>query len=123
LGEEIEGESLMDRKKELKQQFLEVEIQAGVYQIKNMENGKVLIESTRNLKTINGVKFTLNNNTHFNKKLQEDWNIFGKDAFVIEVLETLEKEDSPYFNEKEALKKLEEKWLAKCQPFGDAGYN
>ncbi|MCP1143363.1 GIY-YIG nuclease family protein [Lysinibacillus endophyticus] len=113
----------MDRKKELKQQFLEVEIQAGVYQIKNMENGKVLIESTRNLKTINGVKFTLNNNTHFNKKLQEDWNIFGKDAFVIEVLETLEKEDSPYFNEKEALKKLEEKWLAKCQPFGDAGYN
>ncbi|SOC23538.1 hypothetical protein SAMN05880501_115102 [Ureibacillus xyleni] len=113
----------MDRKKELKHQYQEIEIIAGVYQIKNTENGKILIESTRNLKTINGVKFTLNNNTHFNKKLQKDWNKFGKDAFLIEVLETLKKEDSPYFNEKEALKELEEKWLSKCQPFDDAGYN
>ena len=114
---------MMDRKKQLKRQYQEIEVTAGVYQIKNSKNGKVYIDSTRNLKTINGVKFTLNNNTYFNKKLQEDWNKYGENSFLIEVLETLEKEDSPYFNEKEALKKLEEKWLAKCQPFGDGGYN
>ncbi|RUL49607.1 MULTISPECIES: GIY-YIG nuclease family protein [Lysinibacillus] len=114
----------MDRKKELKQQYQEIEVIAGIYQIKNNTNGKVLVESTRNLKTINGVKFTLNNNTHFNKQLQAEWNEFGKDAFTIEVLEALKKDESdPYFNEKESLKNLEQKWLDQLQPFGERGYN
>lgn len=32
-------------------------------------------------------------------------------------------EDSPYFNAKEALAKLEEKWIHELQPFGDRGYH
>lgn len=114
----------MDRKKELKQQYQEIEIVAGVYQIKNNANGKLFVESTRNLKTINGVKFTLNNNTHINKALQTDWNTFGKEAFSIDILEKLKRnENDPYFNEKEALKELETKWLDQLQPFGERGYN
>ncbi|MFC7687938.1 GIY-YIG nuclease family protein [Ureibacillus sp. GCM10028918] len=114
----------MDRKKQLKQQFQEIETVAGVYQIKNKVNGKLFVESTRNLKTINGVKFTLNNNTHMNKKLQSDWNEVGKEAFTIEILDTLKNdEDNPYYNEKEALKELEQKWLDQLKPFGENGYN
>lgn len=114
----------VERKKELKQMYQEIAIVAGIYQIKNNVNGKVFVESTRNLKTINGVKFTLNNNTHIHKELQADWNTFGKDAFTIEILETLKKDDTdPYFNEKEALTKLEEKWFEKLQPYGDRGYH
>ena len=114
----------MDRKKELKQQYQEIEVVAGVYQIKNNLNGKRFVESTRNLKTINGVRFTLNNNTHMNKLLQSDWNEFGKDAFSIEILEKLKKDaKDPYFNEKEALKKLEEKWFDQLQPYGENGYH
>ena len=113
----------MDRKKELKQHYKEIEIQAGVYQIKNNKNEKIFIGSTRNLKTLNGVKFTLDNGTSYNKILQEEWNQFGKDAFVFEVLEILEKKADVYFNEKEELEKLEEKWLNKLQPFGNHGYN
>lgn len=114
----------MDRKRELKLQYQEIEIIAGVYQIKNNMNGKLFVESTRNLKTINGVKFTLNNNTHMNKDLQLEWNEFGKDAFSIEILEALKKDESdPYFNEKEALKEMEQKWLDQLKPYGENGYN
>lgn len=114
----------MDRKKELKHQYQEIEIVAGVYQIKNSLNGKLFVESTRNLKTINGVKFMLNNNTHINKELQSDWNEVGKEAFSFEILETLKKDESdPYFNAKEALKAMEQKWLEELKPYGENGYN
>jgi len=43
---------MMDRKKELKRLYKEIEIEAGIYQIRNTKNGKILIESTPNLKTI-----------------------------------------------------------------------
>jgi len=114
----------VDRKKELKHQYQEIEIVAGVYQIKNNVNGKLFVESTRNLKTINGVKFMLDNNTHKNNELQYDWNEHGKDAFSIDILEKLKKDESdPYFNEKEALKAMEQKWVDHLNPFGENGYN
>ncbi|MEK3854001.1 GIY-YIG nuclease family protein [Cytobacillus sp. FSL H8-0458] len=114
----------MERKRELKQQFKETTIEAGVYQIKNTVNNKIFIKSTNNLKSLNGVRFSLETNGYMpNRELQEEWNQFGKEAFEISVLEKLKKKDVPYFNEKEALEKLEEKWLEELQPFGDKGYN
>ncbi|MCM3216498.1 GIY-YIG nuclease family protein [Niallia taxi] len=113
----------MDRKKELKQLYKETPIEAGIYLIKNTENGKLFVGSTRNLKTLNGVKFSLENGGHMNKQLVAEWKQFGKDTFTFEVLEVLKKKDDPYFNEKEELGKLEEKWLEELQPFGGRGYN
>lgn len=115
----------MDRKKALKQQFKETKVEAGIYQIKNTINNKKLIGSTKNIKTLNGIKFMLEMNTYTtNKELQKDWNQYGKDAFTFEILEILKKkDDDPYYNEKEALLKLEEKWLEKLQPYGERGYN
>jgi GIY-YIG catalytic domain len=114
----------MDRKKELKRQYKETEVKAGVYQIKNTINQKILVGSTKNLKTLNGVKFMLETNGYTtNKDLQKEWNQYGKDAFIIDILEVLKKSDEPYFNEKEALLALEEKWLEKLQPYGERGYN
>lgn len=114
----------MDRKKELKRQFKEMEIEAGVYQIKNIRNKKILVGITRNLKTLNGIKFMLETNTYTtNQELQKEWNQYGKDAFEFTILEKLKKKDEPYFNEKEALRDLEDKWLEKLQPYGERGYN
>lgn len=114
----------MDRKKELKQRFKDTDVEAGVYQIKNRMNHKILIGSTRNLKTLNGIRFMLETNGYTtNKELQEEWNQFGKDAFTFSILEKLKKKDEPYFNEKEALAELEEKWLEELQPYGEQGYN
>lgn len=114
----------MDRKKELKQQYKETSVEAGVYQIKNTINNKILVGSTKNFKTLNGIKFMLETNGYTtNKELQKEWNQYGKVAFRIDILEKMEKKDDPYFNEKEALLTLEEKWLEKLQPFGERGYN
>jgi hypothetical protein len=116
-------EKNMDRKKELKQQYKEVKTQAGIYQIKNTKNQKILIASTMNLKTMNGKRFELTMGSHRNKSLQSDWNEFGENAFAFEVLEVLEIKEDEYFDAKDALEKLEEKWLNTLQPFGERGYN
>jgi len=116
-------EPSMDRKEELKRQYKETKIEAGVYQIKNTKNQKIFIESTPNLKTINGKRFTLEMGTFQNKQLQIEWKEFGDQAFVFEVLEILEKPEEGYFDAKDALKKLKEKWLNKLQPYEERGYH
>jgi len=129
LAEELigkEGREIMkpDRKRELKQQYKEMKIDAGVYQIRNTRNGKILVASTRNLRTLNGKRMQLKEGgTFFTKILQEELKVYGSEAFVIEVLDVLEKPEEEYFDEKEALKKLEKQWLEKLQPYGDQGYN
>ncbi|WP_240675946.1 GIY-YIG nuclease family protein [Ammoniphilus sp. CFH 90114] len=113
----------MDRKKELKQQYKEREQQAGVYQIKNTKNQKVLVDSAVNLKTMNGKLLQLRVGSHMNRALQEEWKQFGEDSFVFEVLEILKKKEEGYFDIKDELKKLEERWLDHLQPYGERGYN
>ncbi|MGP7818668.1 GIY-YIG nuclease family protein [Niallia sp. 01092] len=113
----------MDRKKELKQLYKETPIKAGIYKIQNKKNGKVFIGSTRNIKTLNGVKFMLNKGGHTNRELAKEWKQFGEDSFTVDVIEILKKKNDPYFNEKEELQKLEDKWLEEFQPYGERGYN
>lgn len=113
----------MERKKELKMQYKETKVEAGVYQIRNRQNGKILVGSTPNLKTLNGVKFTLDNGTSYHKELQADWTLLGRDAFDIEILEVLKEPETGYFDRKKELEKLEEKWLDELQPYGETGYN
>ncbi|KJS49544.1 DUF2087 domain-containing protein [Desulfosporosinus sp. BICA1-9] len=122
-GSQNKEETTMDRKQELKQQYKETKIEAGVYQIKNTINDKIFIESTPNLKTINGKRFTLDMGTYQNKLLQNEWTEFGSEAFVFEVLEILEIPEEGYFDTKDALKKLKAQWLNELQPYGERGYN
>ncbi|MHB8064305.1 MAG: DUF2087 domain-containing protein [Ruminiclostridium sp.] len=116
-------EKEMDRRKELIQQYKEMKIEAGVYQIKNLKNQKILVKVTQDLKTMTGTKMTLLGNGCRNKQLQEEWNQYGEEAFSFEVLEVLEEKQDGFFDKKEELKKLEKKWLEKLQPYGDSGYN
>ena len=61
--------------------------------------------------------------SHTNKAFQKDWDEFGADQFVFEILEVVKVEDSPNFNLKDELALLEQIWLEKLQPFGERGYN
>ncbi|WP_407311174.1 DUF2087 domain-containing protein [Desulfosporosinus sp. SB140] len=117
------GDATMDRKQELKRLYKETKTEAGIYQIRNLQNQKICIESTLNLKTINGKRFGLDMGTYPNKELQKEWNEFGESAFAFELLEILKAPDEGYFDVKDALKKLKEKWLDKLQPYGERGYN
>lgn len=118
-----EQETPMNRKQELKQMYKEAKTEAGVYQIRNTVNGKVWIDGTINLKTMNGKQFMLKHGSHPSKALQKEWNEYGEEAFAFEVLEVLEQKSDPYFDAADALEKLEEKWLNKLQPYGEQGYN
>jgi hypothetical protein len=123
-----EGTYVMEQKginhrKELIRQYKEIKIEAGVYQIRNTKNYKVLVVSTPNLKTMNGKPMMLNGGVHKNKRLQEEWNKFGEEAFVFEVLEVLKEKEDGYFDKTGELKELEKKWLEKLQPYGKRGYN
>lgn len=112
-----------ERRAELQRVYKEFKKQAAVYQIRNTANGKLFIDSTLNLKTLNGEKFMLNMGTHKNRSLQKEWKEFGEEAFVFEVLEELKQPENEYVDLKDELKKLKDKWLGQLQPYGEKGYH
>lgn len=114
----------MKSKKELKREYKERQKPAGVFQVKNTANGKVLLGSSLNLDgVLNRHKFTLNTGHHCNKALQADWNEYGPDPFVFEILEEVKITDEPNFNLNDELTLLEQIWLEELQPFDQGGYN
>ena len=111
-------------RKELQREYKERVKPSGVYQVKNMSNGKILLGSSLNMDgLLNRHRFTLRYNSHPNKELQKDWNELGPDQFVFEVLEVVLVQDDPNFNLKDELTLLEQIWIEKLQPFGQRGYN
>lgn len=67
---------------------------SGIYQIRNIVNGKIYIGSAVNLYKRKIDHFTtLVKNKHHNDYLQKSYNKYGKDAFTFEVLFTCLKED------------------------------
>ncbi|MFD2614348.1 GIY-YIG nuclease family protein [Paenibacillus gansuensis] len=112
-----------NRRKELQEQYKEIKTEAGIYQIRNTRNGKIFLNTTRNLRSLNGVQMQLNMKTHMNKELQQDLQEFGSEVFDLTVLEVLKESDNPFIDEKDELKKLEDKWLEQLQPYGEKGYH
>src|SRR5258706_10372856 len=123
------GESNMDNKlksrKELNREYKERVKPAGVYQVKNIANGKVLLGSSLNLEgPLNRHKFMLKIGSHPNKALQKDWDELGAEQFAFEILEEAQqRKDDPNFNLKDELTLLEMIWLEKLQPVSERGYN
>lgn len=103
-----------DRKK-LVQRVIDIETMGAIYAVKNIENGKMLVDATAELQgTKNRFEFLKQMNDPFSMKLRADFMKFGKDAFVLEILETLEKKPEQTSEEfKEDLKTLKKMWLEK----------
>ena len=112
-------------KKDIQREYKERANTAGVFQVKNVVNGKVLLGSSLNLDgPLNGHRFMLEISGHTNKALQKEWNEFGANKFVFEILEVVKvNDDDPNFNLDDELTLLEQIWLEKLQPFGERGYN
>ncbi len=114
----------MKSKKELKREYKERQKPAGVFQIKNIANGKTLLGSSLNLDgSLNKHRFMLMSGSHRNKALQLDWDNAEPDMFAFEILEYVEVKDAPGFNLSDELTLLEQIWLEELQPIGDGGYN
>ncbi len=108
----------------MKREYKERKKPAGIFQVKNIANGKVLLGSSLNLEgPLNGHKFMLIIGRHRNEALQKEWNEYGVDKFIFEILEVVKVKDDPNFNLNDELTLLEQIWLEKLQPFGERGYN
>ena len=108
----------MERKKELKQQYLQTKPDMGIFIIRSKSGNKGYIEGTQDLKSkINRYKFQLGFGSHPNKELQKEWKDLGEANFTIEILEKLEydKDESKtdYTEDIEVLQMIWEERLSK----------
>lgn len=114
----------MSSRQALKQAYQERPKPAGVFQIKNTANGKVLLGSSLNLEgTWNRHRFMLSIGSHPNSTLQQEWKRFGADAFVYEVLELVKASDESPYQINTELTLLEQIWIEQLHPFDERGYN
>lgn len=115
-----------ERRAKLKADYKQAIRPMGVYQLRNIVNGKVMIGSSLNLeKVTNSLKFQLELNGYINKELQLEWNEYGADKFEFEILDEFKpsENDPPGKNYLKEVKELEELWLDKLQPYDEKGYN
>jgi len=113
-------------KKELIKQYKQTIQPMGIYQIKNLKNGKIFIGSAKDVRgRMNSNLFQLKNGSHVNKELQADFNESGEQGFALEVLDYLKpnEEAGGDFDYTEELDVLLQMWLDKLQPHGLKGYN
>jgi len=113
---------MSDKKRELKREYKLNHRPMGVYQIRNMVNGKVLIGSALNLPGIfNRHKSQLKTGNHPNGALQAEWNEFGAGNFAFEILDEITPKEGR--NNRDEVTFLEDLWLENSQPYGERGYN
>ncbi len=113
----------MDRKA-LTRAYKESRRPIGVFCVRNVETGEALIGRSVDLPSIlNRERITLRMGGHPNRRLQQDWNARGADAFVFEVLDTLAwPENTPDFDPTDDLVLLEAMWRERIQPNGVGNY-
>lgn len=86
-----------------------------IYEIKNNENGKFYIGSTKDVDIrFRAHKNQLNNNTHVNTYLQNAWNKHGEKSFSFNIIEEVPR-DVQF--------ETEQGYLDALQPFNSIGYN
>lgn len=111
-------------KKEIKREYRQRAPDMGIFQIRNLENGKVRIGRAMDLNgKLNSERFQLKNNLHMNRELQRDYNELGETRFAFEVLDRLRPRESPGHDPGRELKELEDLWLEKLRPFAGRGYH
>jgi hypothetical protein len=96
----------------------------GVFQVRNILSGKVLLGSTADLPSmLNRQRAQLQMGAHPNRELQADWRAHGPSAFAFEVLDTLTPAEEAGYDPSDDLRTLEAMWVAKLAPFAESGYN
>ncbi|MDT3427024.1 hypothetical protein J2Z22_002558 [Paenibacillus forsythiae] len=118
------------KKKELASAYVQSFRPMGVYQIRNVKNGKILVLGSMDLTGArNRLEFMRQSNLNNIHELKQDWNEYGGDSFVFEELDQIKPReeilnDRSELNEyQEEVDALLELWIEKLQPFGDKGYN
>ncbi len=112
----------MDRKRAIRE-YKEGRRPMGIFRVRNTVSGRWLVGATVDLPAaLNRQRATLRLGGHPDRDLQGDWNELGPDAFVFEVLDTLEAAEGPEYDPAEDLGVLEQLWLERCAAAGGVPY-
>jgi len=89
----------MKTRKELKEEYKQKRPIAGVFQIKNQENGMILIDASTNIMAKwNRHKTELRFGSHRNHKLQADWNQFGEEKFKASIISKVKTKEAEMYD-------------------------
>lgn len=114
----------MSKKKEIRNKYKQTVQPMGIFIVKNIQTGKVLIGKSTNLPgKINSIRFQLETGSCMNRELQKDFREYGGDQFLFETLDMLEPDKEPGYDYSDELNVLEKMWLEKLQPYCEKGYN
>jgi hypothetical protein len=105
-------------KKEMSAAYVGRKKIGGVYVIRNLVTGKILLGSAPDVEgTKNRFSFSQATQSCVQPKLDDDWKLYGAKTFVLEILETLEKKETQTDREfADDIKTLKELWVEKLDP-------
>jgi DNA-binding transcriptional ArsR family regulator len=113
---EIDPDTRIDsraRRAQIRRAYKERERQPGVFRVVNTATGRMLLGSGLDLHApLNRVTFELDMAMCWNADMKSDLETYGRDSFVIEVVEKVELRDDPDFDPERELELLEHKHLA-----------
>ena len=115
----------MDRRRELKREYMETEKLIGAFKIVNKVNNKIFVGTGINLEAVfNSYRFQMTYGVLLqNRELSEDWKKYGEENFSFEIVDLIKQNPDPKYNYKKDLEVLEELWLEELQPYEEKGYN
>lgn len=113
----------MDRatRKALTQAYKMTSPPMGIFSIRNMVTGRMLIDQSTNLPgTMNRHRTELKLGSHRNKALMDDWRALGESAFAFEVLQKIDERSEPDFDYRAEMTRLLVAWRIRV-PLGSVG--
>jgi hypothetical protein len=106
-----------DRRRELSRQVRDAFPQMGVYAIRNVTTGTVLVAASRDVPAaMNRIRFELQRKGCRNHQLQQDWDHFGPGAFRFEALELVREREDAVFDYAAELDTLLQLWTSELCP-------
>ena len=96
---------------ELKKRYRDTPPDMGVYAIRSLSSGCVIVEASMNIHAaMNRARFELDRKAYRNKQLQQDWSAFGPDHCRFEIIDLVKRRDDPAFDYKPELAALLAMW-------------
>jgi len=112
----------MDRKA-LIRAYKEAKRPMGVFQVRNVAEGKSLIGVSRDLPAmLNRQRAQLRLGAHPSRELQDDWKRLGQDGFTVEAIDELKPSEKPATDPSDELALLETMWREKLTASGERFY-
>jgi len=113
----------MNDKRTLKRQYREAGPRPGVYAIRHLASGRLLVDGSANPQAaLNRHVFELRMKQHRQRALQADWDAGGEAVFVFEVLDVVAPRDEPGFDPARELQALVALWREELRAPADGGY-